>query len=918
MAVVVPILSTFNAAGINAASRSLSGFGGSLKKLGLQAAAAAAGVKAMGMAVDFVSESVTAARDLQRNMFALNTVFGELSPRMTKFTKDAANMGISQVDAARTATFLGSVLKQAGFSMADTATETEKLTVLAQDLATTYGYDVSEALTAMTALFRGEYDPIEKFGVALKQDEVNALLAAKQLGNLTGQAKLNAQQQVRLEQLYKRSADAQGAFTAQSRTLYGVQGRLNATFENLKSTLGNELLPAMAQFGEALIPIVNDNGPKLRNFFVAIGNTVDALVPLLAPLGRILGDLVGAVGSLLNAFVPLIEYLANVAAVVLEDLADLFESLGRGIDDLFGIFNNLFQLSNDPLGSSMTDWILQQMYGFMKLSPILKEVYKIWMTLLGKNESKSSTADQARQNREAGQARNFTNERTDFSSPDDTSTTGDTKKKATDFVKEFYASMADEVAKQKASLKLKSLGASDALIESIVGSGEGWQKVYKNIIAGGQASVMKVQALFATTKDGIAEITKAREDAAAVAKKLQEEAEAAYLEEKAAYEKRIELINEFKDALSGIVATLKPLAFIEREVGRFESAIVDSFSSIKDEILNGLADGVLTADAAKNLQVYADKESAVLAKLGKQRDALKTKYDLASSLIEETRSAVMAYADITAMLDKQTTMVTDTVQTMVNGVRLTRTSTREQIISGNNLVESFKGILEKTVAFGKSLKQLRELGLDKNLYKQIVDSGLEAGSATAEAIIKGGAGTVTELNDLFGQLDKAGAEIAQTSATVMFNNGKDMVGGLLEGLKAQDDLLVETAESMATTFAKAFNAMLGTAISMPNAPVMPSVSAPVVSSGAQMFDLSNRPSPTASPESYARWLSGVGGIDPVRSPESYNRANNPTYNITVNAGAITDKASLPQIIVDALGQYTRQSGTAGLTRLLGV
>jgi hypothetical protein len=41
------------------------------------------------------------------------------------------------------------------------------------DLAATYGYDVQEALLGMTALFRGEYDPIEKFGVAMKQNEIN-------------------------------------------------------------------------------------------------------------------------------------------------------------------------------------------------------------------------------------------------------------------------------------------------------------------------------------------------------------------------------------------------------------------------------------------------------------------------------------------------------------------------------------------------------------------------------------------------------------------------------------------------------------------------------------------------------------------------------------------------------------------------
>jgi hypothetical protein len=42
------------------------------------------------------------------------------------------------------------------------------------------------------------------------------------------------------------------------------------------------------------------------------------------------------------------------------------------------------------------------------------------------------------------------------------------------------------------------------------------------------------------------------------------------------------------------------------------------------------------------------------------------------------------------------------------------------------------------------------------------------------------------------------------------------------------------------------------------------------------------------------------------------------YNITINAGAVANKAELPQMIVDALGTYTKQSGSAALTRTLGL
>lgn len=915
MAVIVPILSTFNAAGINAATGALGALGNSLKRIGLQAAAAAVGVKALGSAVDFVSESITSARDLQRNLFALNTVFGELSPKMVQFTKDAAGMGISQTDAARTATFLGSVLKQAGFSMGDTASETMKLTTLAQDLATTYGYDVSEALTAMTALFRGEYDPIEKFGVALKQNEVNSLLAAKGMGNLTGQALLNAQQQVRLEQLYLRSADAQGAFAAQSGTLYGVQARLSAAFQNLQSSLGEGLLPVLARMGELLIPVVKDSGPKIGEIFKGLGQVMTGLMPLITPVLRILGDILGVIGKLLQSVAPLITLLSTGLAVALDMLAEKLESVGRGLDIVFGFFNDIFEVTNSNFGSGFMDFLKGASAMLGKIIPGLG----LFNDFMNRFESKSGEQNRAR-SLAADSARLTAQAQAYFKSKEPLTPGPDTEpgKIATDYVKEFYAALADEDRKQRASLKLKSLGATQGLIESIIGSGEGWMKVYTSIIAGGKASVAQVQTLFSRTKAGIKEVADAAQAAAEVAKKLREDAIAKYADEYKAWQERIAIINEFKTAIAGILPGLKPLAFAEAQVGRFESAVVESFGQIKDSILGAVANGVLTEAAADKLRAYADAESAVLSRLARQRDELRNKYDLAEALINETKSAVRAYANITSMLDQQTTMVTETIQTMVDGVRLTRTSTREQITEGKNLVDSFKEILEKTVAFGKNLKQLRALGLDKNLYKQIVDAGLEAGGATAAAIIDGGAGTVSELNDLFGKLDAVGADIAETSATVMYNNGVDMVSGLLAGLQSQDEAIKSAAELMASTFTTAFNNAMKNLIDVPSAPTL----APQFLTTKGKADLSAEDFVAFQNDQLAAAMAAGTDINwGAAEGGNYGRPSRvtgtgDTYNFSINAGAITDQGSLPQIVVDAFVTAKKRGLTGGLDRML--
>ena len=217
-------------------------------------------------------------------MYSLDTVFGGMAPTMEKFVKGAHEIGLSQKDAAKASTFLGSVLKQSGFSMADTTKQTQKLVSLGVDLATTYGYDVSEALLGMTALFRGEYDPIEKFGVAMKQSEINAELAARGQNSLTGAARRNAEQIIRMELLYERAADATGAFTGQSGNLFVEQMKLQAQFENMQASIGTQLLPVMVGLTEALLPLIDLMGPRLAQ---AINDSIPILEGFIAEIKNI-------------------------------------------------------------------------------------------------------------------------------------------------------------------------------------------------------------------------------------------------------------------------------------------------------------------------------------------------------------------------------------------------------------------------------------------------------------------------------------------------------------------------------------------------------------------------------------------------------------------------------------------------------
>jgi hypothetical protein len=314
------IVSTFKNDGIKQATSQLGAFGSAAGGLGSTLGKVGATLAGFGLAtkaVQFTSQSIDSARDLERNMYSLNTVFGGMAPTMEKFTKGAHEIGLSQKDAAKASVFLGSVLKQSGFSMADTTKETQKLVSLGVDLATTYGYDVQEALLGMTALFRGEYDPIEKFGVAMKQSEINAELTARKLNHLTGAARRNQEQIIRMELLYERAADAMGAFTGQSGNLFVEQMKLQAQFENMQASIGTQLLPIMVSLTEALLPLVDFIGPKLAE---AISQSIPVLEGFVAEIKNI-GDATtftgGTIKVLLDIFGGLFSFIAQNFGVLL-------------------------------------------------------------------------------------------------------------------------------------------------------------------------------------------------------------------------------------------------------------------------------------------------------------------------------------------------------------------------------------------------------------------------------------------------------------------------------------------------------------------------------------------------------------------------------------------------------------------------
>jgi hypothetical protein len=316
----VNVLTGLNDKGIKDGIAALKGLGAGIGNLTKQLVGGYIGFQGFQKGVEFIRGSIDASRDLQRNLAGLNTIFGESTDQMRAFAEAGVSMGMSTAEAAKATTFIGSVMKQSGFAMEENIYYTKQLVSLGADLAATYGYDVQEALTGMTALFRGEYDPIEKFGVAIKQAQVNTLLAEQGMGKLTGTQKLQSQQLARMILLFRATGDVQGAFSRQTNTLAVAQQQLAATFTNLQASLGNSLIGPMTGLVRLMQELTGTLAPSLEKLFAAI-----------AGLFGIAGDNAAGAASQISGLLDQITILVQMATPLIQFFVSILSTMGGNI-----------------------------------------------------------------------------------------------------------------------------------------------------------------------------------------------------------------------------------------------------------------------------------------------------------------------------------------------------------------------------------------------------------------------------------------------------------------------------------------------------------------------------------------------------------------------------------------------------------
>ena len=415
------------------------------------------------------------------------------------------------------------------------------------------------------------------------------------------------------------------------------------------------------------------------------------------------------------------------------------------------------------------------------------------------------------------------------------------REQGTDYVGDFFKGVQEAVRKEQARLKLETMGASEGLIDSILGA-QGWEVVFKKIVSDGITGLKRLQEQFSQTADGIDEITSALEKAEKAQQALRDAAQKMIdenidgLQKTAdeaarALQQATDAADEFRRWTLNNLTTLEIFPDIEQQLGKFEQAIVDSISSMQDGLTQAFRSGVILESDFSRLQLWVNTETEALQTIGRRRDELANRFSLSESLISEYQKAIAGSLKLTTILGRLKDETEDVTVTKVTqgvvylgetlrefGVTVTRsyeeTITKVQDKT-SGLLQGFRDMAQKSRDFATNLQRLKALGLDPMLFNQLIDAGVEAGGETAQALVDGGSDTILEINSIFDEINKLGAELGLDVGQTMYDAGKDMTYGLLEGIRSDQQALYDQATEMAKKFSEAFKADLNIAIDAP-------------------------------------------------------------------------------------------------------
>lgn len=336
---------------------------------------------------NFAKSSIDAASNLGETINKVNEIFEDSSQGILDWSENAAtSVGLSQqgaLDAAASMAIFGKAAGLAGEDLNEFATDNVGM---AADMASFFNTSVEDAAQALGAAFRGEAEPIRRYGVllndaVLKEKALELGIISNTKNALTPQQKVLAANAVITDQL----SDAQGDFARTSDGLANSQRILKAQMENVKTELGTAFLPLVTQFvgfvSREGVPIILDLVGRFKEWFKVIGESdiTGVLMGIVDVVKGLFSGEAGGDGGIFGSVQAFFDFLGNWWTLNGAPLVENFKSMGAATGEVFGkIVADIKPLIDEVL-TKVAAWMLEN-------GPLIQGVFaqlaSVWNELL--------------------------------------------------------------------------------------------------------------------------------------------------------------------------------------------------------------------------------------------------------------------------------------------------------------------------------------------------------------------------------------------------------------------------------------------------------------------------------------------------------------------------------------------------------
>lgn len=217
------------------------------------------------------------------------------------------------------------------------------------------------------------------------------------------------------------------------------------------------------------------------------------------------------------------------------------------------------------------------------------------------------------------------------------------------------------------------------------------------------------------------------------------------------------------------------------------NALVKAQSVLDPTVAAALANGLKIQNAT--LADYANARSQIATRLTAATAQLKTAQDTLTQYMTSVVASIKTYGAITSAQAQ-----------VVNGVT--------QALTASDVTANLQTKLTQIQKFQSDLSVLLSEGLSNDAYKQLVDAGVDGGSATAAALVAGGSGAVQQVNSLTSQIGAAANQLGTQSSDRLYQAGVTAAQALVNGLKSTDATLAAQAKKLTDDMADGITAGL--------------------------------------------------------------------------------------------------------------